>query len=895
MRRRSQQLHTTKKMIKNTGSLAILCLVSYATHALIVPGSQITNIASGDYVDALGNTQVITSNPVSLTVQKVYALSLKENQQQVATLGAPVTFPHLLTNTGNSPDQYLLTLSQINSAFSLTGLAVYADRNQDGMADDNVNLNGTQVSLNAEESLALVIVGSVPATASIGNQSSISLKATSQQPAALSQLVTDLVTVVDQAVINVTKLQSISTGTSGTVITYTFAYTNTGTAAGRLVLVDPLDSSLSYQANSGAWSNGSTLTDADDNEASVNPSNANINYKLVGANQIEFAIANIDPLTSGSVSFKVSVKPTANPKISNTASYSQYNGVDPVAVKTTKTNTVVFSLQQQLGVVLNNKSASNSNNGNPNSAPDNLISKTGVIAGKPVIFDNYVWNTGNTSDTYNLTYSQTNLPSCAQVQFVTADDQTPFTDSNGDGVVDTGLLAAGQARAVKVRVTTTPTCNSTTVINIDMVATSVTNSTISDAIRNQINQIASQGVTDLYNANGSGTGVGVVDTNGVALFSKSIVAGQSTVFPLVINNTGTNNNNYTLYASGTAINLNNLNTVTSLPAGWTVRFFEGDASCSNLTQQIVNSGNIAAGSSKTYCAQVTAPINATQITPTQASLPLWFAILSPINAQGDVIKNQVNLAQARQFNLTNDQQGQIQIGGTAVYLHTLKNIGAVTEGQNVGDVLLSLQPLTATDGFSYSVYFDANNNGSLDGTDFIVTDLNSIAATGLAPDQSVQLLVKVQAPSNATNGMASQVKLIVMPTGQVSGLSATSVQNTDTTTVNPNQLRLTKAQVKDALCDSTNFASLAFGTTSVSVKPNECVVYRLSVRNDGVAKVDDVKIQDTVPAYTSLRTPPGVSVTQGTVNTVSGQITGNVGSLLPQQEASLYFSILVNP
>ena len=101
--------------------------------------------------------------------------------------------------------------------------------------------------------------------------------------------------------------------------------------------------------------------------------------------------------------------------------------------------------------------------------------------------------------------------------------------------------------------------------------------------------------------------------------------------------------------------------------------------------------------------------------------------------------------------------------------------------------------------------------------------------------------------------------------------------------------------MKDALCNSTNFASLTFGTTSVSVKPNQCVVYRLSVRNDGVAKVDDVKIQDTVPAYTSLRTPPGVSVTQGTANTANGQITGNVGSLMPQQEASLYFSILVNP
>lgn len=894
MRRPLQQLTITKKMIKSTASIAMLGLVSHAAHALIVPGSQITNIASGDYTDALGNILVINSNPVSLTVQKVFALTLLENQTQVATLGAPVTFPHLLTNTGNSPDQYLLNLSQVTSTFALSGLAVYADRNQDGVADDNVNLNATQVALNAGESLALVIVGSVPASVNIGNQSSISLKATSQQNTALSQLVTDLVTVVDQAVINVTKSQNVSTGTNGTVITYTLAYTNTGTAAGRLTLVDLLDNSLTYQANSGTWSNGSGLSDADDNEAAVNPSNTGINYKLVGS-QIEFAIANIDPLTTGSVSFKVTVKPTANPKIPNTASYSQYNGANPTPVKTTTTNTVVFSLQQQLGVVLNNNPSSSSNNGNPNSAPDNLITEAGVKAGTPVIFNNFVWNTGNTSDTYNLSYSASNLPSCAKVQFVGADGQTPLTDSNGDGIVDTGSLAAGQARAVKVRVTTTPTCSTPNVITIDVVARSITNSAISDPIRNQINQIASQGVTDLYNANGTGVGVGVVDSNGAALFTKPIAPGQSTVFPLVINNTGTINNNYTLYVSDTAIDLTNPSTVTALPAGWTVRFFEGDASCTNLSQQIVNSGNIDAGSSKTYCAQVTAPINATQITPTQTSLPLWFAILSPINAQGDVVKDQVNLSQMRQFNLTNDQQGQIQIGGTAVYLHTLKNTGAVTEGQNAGDVLLSVQPLSASDGFIYSLYVDANNNGSLDGTDYIVTDLNSAVASGLSPEQSVQLLIKVQAPSSATNGMASQVKLIVTPTGQVSGLSATSVQNIDTTTVNPNQLRLTKAQVKDALCNSTNFASLSFGTTSVNVKPNQCVVYRLSVRNDGAAKVDDVKIQDTVPAYTSLRTSPPVSVTQGTVNTVNGQITGNVGSLMPQQEASLYFSILVNP
>jgi trimeric autotransporter adhesin len=112
--------------IKTTGLTSLLLLITQAVQALPVPGSQITNIASGDYVDAQGNVQVINSNPVSLTIQKVYALTLQQNQQQIATLGAPVAFPHLLTNTGNSPDQYLLTLTQLSSAFSMTGLSVYA-------------------------------------------------------------------------------------------------------------------------------------------------------------------------------------------------------------------------------------------------------------------------------------------------------------------------------------------------------------------------------------------------------------------------------------------------------------------------------------------------------------------------------------------------------------------------------------------------------------------------------------------------------------------------------------------------------------------------------------------------------------------------------------------------
>ncbi|WP_240687788.1 hypothetical protein [Alkanindiges illinoisensis] len=877
-------------MIKTTGLTGLLLLVTQAVQALPVPGSQITNIASGDYVDEQGNVQVINSNPVSLTIQKVYALTLQQNQQQVATLGAPVAFPHLLTNTGNSADQYLLTLTQLSSAFNMTGLSVYADRNQDGVADDNVNLNNTQVSLESGESLAVVVVGSVPVNSTAASQSSITLQATSQQNPALNQLVTDVVTVVDQAVINVTKSQSISSGSNGAIITYTFTYTNTGTAAGRLSLTDLLNASLQYQTGSAVWSSGTTLTDADDNEGTVNASNTGISYRLVGSSQIEFGLDSIAPLTSGSVSFKAAVRSTADKKIPNTGSYSQYNGTNTTPVKTTTTNTVVFTRQDQLGVVLNNNSLSSSNNGNPASSPHNLIVKDGAVAGQDISFDNYVWNTGNTSDTYNLSYSASNLPACAQVQFFAADGRSPLNDSNGDGLVDTGALASGQARLIKVIVITTPTCSSNNVINIDVQARSATNSTVSDPVRNQINQIASQGATDLTNGNGSGTGVGNIDNNGSAWLAKSVVAGQSTAFPLVINNTGSSSNNYNLIVSASAISLNTLNTASSLPTGWDVKFYNGDASCTTLGQQIVNSGTIAAGASKTYCAVVSAPVNASQTV-----LPLWFAITSPVNGQGDVIKDQVNLPQARRLELTNDQQGQVRAGGTTVYLHTLKNTGAVTEGQNTGDVLLSLQALNVNDGFSYTLYFDANNNGLLDSGDPIVSDLHSIAGSGLSPSHSVQLLVKVQAPATATNGIRSQVQLIVTPTGQVAGLSASSVQNTDTTTVNPNQLRLTKAQAKNELCASSNFASLTYSTSGVQVKPNQCVVYRLTVRNEGAEAVDAVVIQDMVPVYTTLLTPPGVSVSQGSASANNGQIIGNVGTLLPQQDASLYFSIRVNP
>lgn len=868
----------------------LFLLLVQPVQALPLPGSQITNIASGDFTDTQGNLQVINSNPVSLTIQKVYALDLIQNQQQLGIIGGQLKFPHALTNIGNTTDSYTFTVVQSGADdFDLANVALYVDRNQDGLPDDNVNLlAGGSVQLAAAKSVALVVVGTVPLTASVNQQALLNLTATSTHNTALSDTVNDTVRVVDDAVIHVTKAQNNSQGMAGSEITYTLTYSNTGTAARRVLISDTLHSGLQYQAGSASWSNGNgNLTDASDGNESG--ANSGVDYRVLGGGQIEFEIASVPPLSTGALSFKVQVLASAPDSIPNTASYTQFNAANSPE-QTTSTNTVIYSLIRSLGVVANVNAASASNSGNPNSAPDNLTVISSTSSGQEVFFDDYIWNTGETTDTYNLSFVASNLPACATVRLYAADGRTLLNDSNSDGVVDTGSVARGAASHIRVGVLFTPACTSSSAIDIDLTARSVTDSSVSDPVRNRVTLVSSTGQTDLYNSDNSGTGVGNVDNAGAAWISKPVSAGGSTVFPLVIHNTGTSANNYTLYASAAAIDLNTL-AMTAFPAGWQVSFYEGDATCSTLGVQISNSGHVPAGASKQYCAVVSAPANATG-----AGFPVWFAIESPVNHQGDVIKDAVVLGALRNLILTNDQQGQIQPGGTMVYLHTLKNMGSVVEGDAAGEVQLSVTAQNSNDGFSYTLYYDANNNGQMDATDVQAADLATITAnTGLAPNQAIQLLLKVQAPSFATDGSTSLADVNVTPVGAVQGLSLAALKNTDLTTVNPSQLRLVKSQVKDESCSQSNFASLSYSVAPVQVKPDQCVVYRLSVRNEGVSAVSTVMIQDVVPAFTTLRTPPGVLASQGTASVSGDHISGAIGTLNPQQEEHLYFSIRVNP
>ena len=877
--------------------VSAVILFSNCLYAYPAPGSYISNIASGDYVDETGNILLVNSNPVSLEVQKILALKLVQDQQQQSTVGGQVNFPHVLTNSGNTSDSYILSLiHSTDDEFDLGSIKVYADRDQNGIPDDNIDLltPNTSVTLRAGETLSVVAVGNVPLAVKATQKSVFELKAISQTENSLFAAVNDTVVVVDDAVISVMKAQDKSQGNVDDVVTYTLTYRNNGTDVAQLTITDLLDDSLQYIVKSAQWNQGSVkLTDDDDTENTVN---AGIKYQFISnKNTIKAEIASVPPLTSGVLTFRVNVKNADKTKIPNTAKYT-YVGNTSLTSYSLDSNTVHYTLAPSLGVVLNNKSSSAVNVGNPDRAPDNLLTITSLKPGQEVYFKNYVWNMGNVTDIYNLSYTPSNLPACAQVRLYSKDGKTLLTDTNGDGVVDTGALASSAVKEIRVGVSASTSCN-TEVSNIviDVKATSVFSSDISDPTRNVITTlVGSSSESDLYNSDNTGKDVGKIDNNGNPWLKKSVLDGK-VVFPLAAENKSTQSNNYNLFASFSAIDPQNISVVTA--SGFTVKFYEGDTTCSTLGKQITNTGTMAAGATKLYCAVIL-------VDPSQQNFvkSVWFAIQSPVNQQVDAIKNEISSSTARQLILSNDQQGQVSVGGTIVYVHILKNTGTITEGATSGSVVkFKVSPQKSDDNFIYSLYYDMNKDGKIDSFDKFIdanTDLNTLTAgVGIAPQLDIQLLLKVQAPTTATHGVVSVADIIV-EAGTYTNIKLDDLKNTDITTVSVSAMQLVKHQVKAPSCtmifNQANVAPLTFITQPLEIKPNECVIYKLEIENKGSSVVTNVQFQDSVPAYTQLVGTPFL-VPIGDNKSAAENIKGTVSSLSPGQMANMYFMIRVNP
>lgn len=854
-------------------------------------GTNISNIASASYTDSNGSNKTVTSNVVSTTVLQVASFTLIADQTQTANANGQVSLSHTLTNTGNGSDTFNVAVANNDTRdnttdnYDFSGLNVYLDANKDGVPDSQTPV--TSVTLAAGESVNLIVQATTANNAAVDALGKLTVSAISGFDTSVTAKNVDTVKITNGAVISLLKSASVSnvdatsSSPAAREVEYTLAYQNTGnTTATNVTITDVLPSSLTYVAGS-ATVNGTAVSDAADADGyNFTSGTATLVIPTVVAN------------SSGVLKFKVRVNQNTPAGIITNIAEVDPDGPGAEGKTPSNPNDVTV-----LGVkkgTINDSTADAFADGQASTAPaDDVITKSttqgtpvtfGVTAGggEPIV----VHNTGNVIEAFNISVNKNSLPTGSIVELFKADGVTPLTDTNGDGVADTGPIASGATYQVVAKVTLPSSYSSTTPISTILTTTPVTNSTGTDTINLVIDKVVASTV-DLHNGdatNSTGTVVGASGKDtGQYIDTKSTKPGQATNFPLTIDNKGATGDNY------------NLSTSPTLPAGWTVQYYLADGAGDPTGAPITNTGNIPSGGTVKLVAVVTPPANAPA-----GDQEVIFKVSSPATGLTDVMSDRVTVETNRILSLQSDRTGQVAPGGTVVYKHTLTNNGNIVEGATANTLPFTLTNDQTANGWVTTLYVDSNNDGVADAGELVTGSDLAVKTGSIARGASVNLLIKVQAPTNATAGTPSAVVLTIKPT-VVGGQSVADLVNTDLTTVTSGQVRLVKEQ---SLANCVTGAAGTYTQNTVSAKPGECVKYRITATNEGNADVTNVVISDATPAYTTLKVIASASpvATNATLSTSTAALTdGSTGTiaaektpLVPNTSAVLEFVIKVN-
>lgn len=943
------------KLSTVAAALAVAGGVSFSSQtmaAVPLAGTNISNVATATYTDNTGTERVVTSNEVKTLVAQIGSFTLEADRSAQTTPNGQVTFSHILTNTGNGTDKFSIGLKDIDDSnttfdFSSGGkYAIYIDRNKDGMADSNVALTGTDlIELAAGESVGLVVVATTPSTAMQGQLDKLEITATAQTASLYTVAVksnTDTTRITTGAVLQITKAANVSVTQVGKEIEYTLTFKNTGnTTATNVAIFDVLPKTVEYLKDSARLNGGTTpLTDdkADADKFEYDSTKHAFLYN----------IASVAPNTSGKLTFKVKVLDTTNAgDIKNTAYVDPdgkpQNPLDPDSPKvpvdmtdvpttpntpptptdpnnptTVPSNPSIVVIEGTYDGSINDSKLDSFKDGGSITVSGAVGDDKITIAGQqgvPVVFGKsstegdmvVVHNRGNSTDTYNLTVDKTvisgfgKLPDGAIVEILKADGNTPATDTNGDGIVDTGPIAAGDKLQFVVRVTL-PNGEKVVApgVGITMVSTSVKNAQ-KDTLKLIISELTENKV-DLVNKPTTGGEKGTGAGTPTPVDNATTPPATPTTFDITIKNEGNIPDNYII-------------SVPDVPAGWTVEIFEKDSSGNCTTAKVANSGNIKPSESKSFCLVVTPP--ADTLAGTKEDIKV--EIKSPATGTSDNITFNVGVEEQRQLTFTPDRQGQVAPGGTIVYSHTLTNTGNVLEG--AGPYPLNIDWTSTLSGVNTSVYVDIDGDGKQSANELITgateadrtASLAAILATinttntaaGLSPKESVSILVKVEAPATASAGESDTTVVTFKPAASLknpafndetiypnykAAPTPSNVSITDRTVINLGQVRLVKTQALSAKCESV---PTAYAETKLDAKPGDCVYYKIVASNDGNADAENVVITDMVPSYTAYLTgsadPAAAAPATGTK-----ELKYAVGTLTPAATAELKFAVQVD-
>jgi trimeric autotransporter adhesin len=849
-------------------ALAALGILGWGTAALAAPpaGTTIGNQATATYLDASNTSRTVTSNLVTTIVQQIASFTLIANGNVTAAPGGQATFPHTLTNTGNGTDTFPLTLVNLaGDNFDLTGLAIYADANGDGVPDNFVPLVTTG-ALAAGASFRFVVVGNVPGVQVGGDIARVRISSASTFDNTQTAFDTDVVTVTGNAVVSVTKAISSNSGASPSgPYTYTLTYNNTGNSTATAVkLTDVIPAGMTYVPGSARWSTtGATvLTDLNNADAQgIAPNTVVYDFGVTAAGTATATIARIAAGGSGTLTFQVNVNAGLGPQtINNTSTYSYNDGAANVGPFTT--NVAPFTIGTTVALTF---------------AGQTVASAT---QGATITYTNVLTNNGNGPDVFNITMGASTFPAGTTFTLYHSDGVTPLTDSNADGTPDTGPVAAGATYNVILKAQLPPGVNGGP-YQVIKIATSVADPTKNAQATDVLTAIVTSTVDLTNNAALPGAPGAGAGPEAAAVVTNATNPGTTTRITLYVNNTSGVNDAYALTAS-----TDPTFAAVTLPAGWSVTFRDG------LNNVITTTAPIAAGGNSLVYADVTVPAGYTAGTS-----DLYFRALSPVSTAMDRIHDAVTVNAQRALTVTPNNSAQVAPGGSVVYTHLIINNGNVAEGTGVGSTV-TLARADNQVGWNSTIHVDTNNNGVLDAGDAPISDLATIG--GLAPGASVRVFVTVFAPAGAPLGQVDATTLTATTANgtYVSAVPAPA-NATDNTTVINGQLAAVKMQAIDADCNGIPDGLYTLLNITAGAIPGACLRYQITVTNNGTAPVTNVVVNDDTPPNTTYSATVPASTTVGSVvapaNGAAGTITATVGVLGPGQSVVVTFGIRINP
>ena len=858
-----------------------LAFAGLAAHAAAPPaGTVIGNQATATYLDTTGTSRTTSSNLVQTTVSQVKSFTLTADGAKTAAPGQTVYYPHTITNTGNGTDAYTLNAPTAGGAFTQTGLSYYLDANGDGVPDSSTPITSTG-PLPAGTQFKFVVAASVPGGATAGQTGTVAISVTDTGATTLSN--TDTTTVAN-SVINVTKSLSSTTGPSPSAspVTVTLSYTNSGTlAANSVVLTDALPAGMVYVANSGRWSvsGGTQLGDG------AGGDQPGIDYSFTGGT-VSATITSVGAGVSGTVSFQVTIAAGLAPTTGTNAAVTTNTANYATSTQATaNTNSATYNVAATVSVVAN---------GSPTISTDGTAEPVTVASaaqGSSITFSDYIWNTGNGTDSVNAVLSGSNFPAGTTFALYQADGVTPLLDSNGDGIPDTGPLTAGSVYKVVVKATLPASAPAGAgPYSVTLTATSNTDPTKSNTVINTLTTITANTV-DLTNnvsvAGGATAAQGLGSTGSTVITTNTVTPSSTTAtqsrFQLYINNTSAVADSY------------NLSVTSAIPTGWTVTFAAdgGGGSCATTGAALTNTGTLAANANRLVCAIVNVP--ATNSSNAAAgNYDFTFRAQSAVTATAfDTKVDRVTVNALHTVTLTPNGAQQTFPGGAVTYTHVLQNSGNVTESITFPSGFLTDSQVAA--GWTSVLYID-NGNGVLDvGTDTPVTTASTLS---LASNTSQTLFVRVFAPASATAASAADITTVTA----TYNAGASTASASDTTSVTDGLL-LQKGQAAVSCTATGPFTySAAPIAAGANTAPGRCIAYQISASNTTAASITNVVLSDNIPANTTRNDACGAPAATGSAtvggtsgNGTTGTVTASLPTLASTSSFALTFCVRINP